>query len=377
MSAHAAPVCFVVGARPNFMKVGAGASRALRSRRTDAARPYGAALRRRDVGRLPRASSACRSPTSSSASARARTASRRRGRSSASRQVLLEQQPGRRRRRRATSTRRSPARSPPRSSASRSRTSRPGLRSFDPSMPEEHNRRLTDHLSELLLVALARAHSTTSRARGSKPSTVAARRQHDDRLAARARRRTREPTPRGPRYGFEPGTYGLVTLHRPALVDDPDLLARDGRALAELARDAAAPLPGAPAHVAAASRHSTSRGGRACSSPARSATSSSSGSRRARASCSPTRAACRRRRRRSASRCFTLRDTTERPVTVELGTNTLLGLDPTRIAEIPALLEQRAAGDADPALGRTRRRARGRRDLRRSWRRRERRWRCD
>jgi UDP-N-acetylglucosamine 2-epimerase (non-hydrolysing) len=36
--------------------------------------------------------------------------------------------------------------------------------------------------------------------------------------------------------------------------------------------------------------------------------------------------------------CFTLRDTTERPVTVELGTNTLLGAGADRIADIPALL---------------------------------------
>jgi UDP-N-acetylglucosamine 2-epimerase (non-hydrolysing) len=42
--------------------------------------------------------------------------------------------------------------------------------------------------------------------------------------------------------------------------------------------------------------------------------------------------------------CFTLRSTTERPVTVRAGTNTLLGLDPERIADIlPAL----AAGAAD------------------------------
>ena len=34
--------------------------------------------------------------------------------------------------------------------------------------------------------------------------------------------------------------------------------------------------------------------------------------------------------------CFTLRDNTERPVTVRAGTNTLLGLDPSRIAEVPA-----------------------------------------
>ena len=36
--------------------------------------------------------------------------------------------------------------------------------------------------------------------------------------------------------------------------------------------------------------------------------------------------------------CFTLRDNTERPATVELGTNTLLGLATERIAEIPARL---------------------------------------
>ena len=38
--------------------------------------------------------------------------------------------------------------------------------------------------------------------------------------------------------------------------------------------------------------------------------------------------------------CFTLRDNTERPVTVRAGTNTLLGLDPQRIREIPSLLQQ-------------------------------------
>jgi UDP-N-acetylglucosamine 2-epimerase (non-hydrolysing) len=37
--------------------------------------------------------------------------------------------------------------------------------------------------------------------------------------------------------------------------------------------------------------------------------------------------------------CFTLRDTTERPVTIEQGTNVLLGLAPERIAEVPALIQ--------------------------------------
>jgi UDP-N-acetylglucosamine 2-epimerase (non-hydrolysing) len=36
--------------------------------------------------------------------------------------------------------------------------------------------------------------------------------------------------------------------------------------------------------------------------------------------------------------CFTLRDNTERPVTVTHGTNVVLGLVPERIAEIPRLL---------------------------------------
>ena len=46
--------------------------------------------------------------------------------------------------------------------------------------------------------------------------------------------------------------------------------------------------------------------------------------------------------------CFTLRDNTERPVTVRAGTNTLLGLAPARIAEIPELLEARSVARPDP-----------------------------
>ena len=46
--------------------------------------------------------------------------------------------------------------------------------------------------------------------------------------------------------------------------------------------------------------------------------------------------------------CFTLRANTERPVTVELGTNTLLGLDPAAIAEIPATLAARPDAPPEP-----------------------------
>ena len=47
-------------------------------------------------------------------------------------------------------------------------------------------------------------------------------------------------------------------------------------------------------------------------------------------------------------RCFTLRDNTERPITIEAGTNRLLGLDPARIAEIPSLLEGGRSAPGEP-----------------------------
>jgi UDP-N-acetylglucosamine 2-epimerase (non-hydrolysing) len=46
--------------------------------------------------------------------------------------------------------------------------------------------------------------------------------------------------------------------------------------------------------------------------------------------------------------CFTLRDNTERPVTVRAGTNTLLGLAPERIADILPALRDRADATAEP-----------------------------
>jgi UDP-N-acetylglucosamine 2-epimerase (non-hydrolysing) len=46
--------------------------------------------------------------------------------------------------------------------------------------------------------------------------------------------------------------------------------------------------------------------------------------------------------------CFTLRSTTERPVTITHGTNTLLGLEPERIADIPALMSAAGRRPAGP-----------------------------
>ena len=163
--------------------------------------------------------------------------------------------------------------------------------------------------------------------------------------------------------GVEPGEYALVTLHRPALVDDPALLAATVDGLVTLAGTCPGRLPGAPAHARAPGgrgSRATARAMRACCSAARSATSPSSGSRPRRASSSPTRAACRRRPRRwasAASRCATRPSA---PVTVELGTNVVLGADPPRSPRSPEA-QGAEARQRDPAVGRPRGRTRRRR----------------
>src|SRR6476660_535771 len=104
-----------------------------------------------------------------------------------------------------------------------------GLRSFDWAMPEEHNRKLTDHLSSLLLT-----HSEEALANLADEG-IPAERVHlvgntmiDTLFSTIDRARELEACRE---HGLEPGMYVLVTLHRPALVDDPQMLARTLQAL--------------------------------------------------------------------------------------------------------------------------------------------------
>ena len=53
--------------------------------------------------------------------------------------------------------------------------------------------------------------------------------------------------------------------------------------------------------------------------------------------------------------CFTLRDNTERPVTIRAGTNTLLGLDPARIADSSGARGPRIRPETSAGVGRARR----------------------
>lgn len=110
-----------------------------------------------------------------------------------------------------------------------------GLRCGDRSMPEERNRVRVDALSGLLhvsepgAVGLLRAEGVAP-ARIHRAGNVVA-----DQLAwARPRL---ESLPRRLGGARRRGAYGVVTLHRPANVDDPARLARWAAALIEAARD--------------------------------------------------------------------------------------------------------------------------------------------
>jgi len=109
-----------------------------------------------------------------------------------------------------------------------------GLRSFDRTMPEEMNRMMTDHLSELLFVTEPSGRENLLR------EGVDEFRQHlvgntmiDTLLEYRDRAVSKKTWQR---YGLEAGAYGLVTLHRPSNVDDPVMLERLGSILREYGR---------------------------------------------------------------------------------------------------------------------------------------------
>jgi UDP-N-acetylglucosamine 2-epimerase (non-hydrolysing) len=218
-----------------------------------------------------------------------------------------------------------------------------GLRSFDRTMPEELNRIVTDELSELLFLHSDEA-TENLRAEG-----IAEERMHFvgntmiDTLVAL------EDLFRGlgaaARLGVRPGEFALVTLHRPALVDGPLL----GETIAELAKLAEQMPVVFPVHPRTRKMMEAAGGdapGPLLSEPlgyldflslmadAGAVLTDSGG--------------IQEETTYLGVPCFTLRDNTERPVTVRAGTNTLLGLDPSAISTIPAALAGRSAERHEP-----------------------------
>lgn len=213
-----------------------------------------------------------------------------------------------------------------------------GLRSFDATMPEELNRIVADTVSDLLFI-----HSPEARdnlLREGRPAeaihdvgntmidTLVAMRAHIEAFGAAAR------------HGLEHGAYVVATLHRAALFE---------RGLLERALDGLAALSDSfpivfPVHPR--TRLAIERGGYAPPPGLRlidpvgyveflSLVASSAG-------VLTDSGGVQEETTYLGVPCFTLRDNTERPITIERGTNVLLGLEPERIAEVPALLRGRA-----------------------------------
>jgi UDP-N-acetylglucosamine 2-epimerase (non-hydrolysing) len=214
-----------------------------------------------------------------------------------------------------------------------------GLRSGDWSMPEERNRVITDHLSTLLLTHSDDAdknlvaEALTARISFVGNTMIDTLRANED--AALELEAWRE-------FGLEPGGYVLVTLHRPKLVDDPDLLARTIAALDDVAESLPVIFPVHPRtrkNLDGSTRVLLTeplpyRQFLSLEAKAAAVVTDSGGIQE----------------ETTVLRipCFTLRENTERPITIELGTNTLLGLEPERLRELPTLLAKPKHGQIPP-----------------------------
>ena len=218
-----------------------------------------------------------------------------------------------------------------------------GLRSFDRTMPEEINRIVADEFSDYLFIHSDEAVENLA-AEG-----IGADRIHFvgntmiDTLVAMEPRFSSLGQAR--RIGVEPRRYLLVTLHRPALVDGP-LLEQVLTQLEAVARELPVVFPAHPRTLKMMGERARGAGLHvlgplgyldflSLEADAAAVLTDSGG--------------VQEETTYLGVPCFTLRDNTERPVTIRLGTNTLLGLDPARIADIlPALAEFTPAPERPP-----------------------------
>jgi UDP-N-acetylglucosamine 2-epimerase (non-hydrolysing) len=213
-----------------------------------------------------------------------------------------------------------------------------GLRSRDPSMPEEHNRKVADHLSSLLLTHSESANHNLEAEGIAADAIDFVGNTMIDTLDANTERAAALEAWR--EYGARHGDYVLVTLHRAALVDDPVLLARTAHALQAVGRTLPVIFPVHPrtrARLEALGLDELPGVTLAPPQPYGSFISLQGGA----AAVVTDSGGVQEETTALGVPCFTLRANTERPVTISHGTNTLLGLEPERIRLVPQLLEDR------------------------------------
>ncbi|MGJ0507145.1 MAG: non-hydrolyzing UDP-N-acetylglucosamine 2-epimerase [Methylocystis sp.] len=212
-----------------------------------------------------------------------------------------------------------------------------GLRSHDRAMPEEINRLVTDRLSDLLLTTEREAGAQLQREGVPAESirfvgNVMIDTLNDNLARARPARATIAQLAGGGQFAEDATRdgYGLVTLHRPSNVDDPAKLAGLVAALVEISREL--PLlfamhPRTRARIEAADLAPQLAGARILATPplgyldmlglmreARLVVTDSGGMQEETTALGVP--------------CLTVRDNTERPITITEGTNTLVGSAP-------------------------------------------------
>ncbi len=205
-----------------------------------------------------------------------------------------------------------------------------GLRSFDRSMPEEINRVVTDTLAEHLFVSEP-AGVENLRREGIDNGKV-----HlvgnimiDSLLMMLPDALKRQSWMR---FGLNPGSYGLLTLHRPANVDDAATLRRLMNLFVEIAQEL-------PLVFAAHPRTRQQLEGLGLSIPEGCKLHFTGPLDYLDALCLQARArvvftdsgGMQEETTQLGTPCITLRENTERPVTVSRGTSTLVGSDPLRV----------------------------------------------
>jgi len=233
-----------------------------------------------------------------------------------------------------------------------------GLRSFDRDMPEEINRLLTDQLSDLLFITeraaaanLAREGIPQNRVRFVGNVMIDSLLQHRSRAVS-----PRETLARAGRNGNllgRDGRFGVVTLHRPSNVDEPTALLEALSILCDVSRRLPLIWPAHPRTTGNIERFGMApllAGARIALLPPQGylemlgllggatlvLTDSGGIQEETTALGVP---------------CLTMRDNTERPVTIEQGTNTLVGRERGKTLEcVDAILGGRGKGGRVPEL---------------------------
>jgi len=223
-----------------------------------------------------------------------------------------------------------------------------GLRSWDREMPEELNRVLTDSVSQWLFTTESVAEKNLLR------EGIPADKIHfvgnvmiDTLLAHRERARQLDTVER---LDLQPGRYAVLTLHRPSNVDSPEQLRRLFEVLGKLNRELPVVFPAHPRTAKAIEQH---LGGAkpdlrmtgplgyldflCLMTKAQMVLTDSGGIQEETTTLGVP--------------CLTLRDSTERPVTVTEGSNTIVGTDPSAIEDaIQKLRESPPTTTRQPAL---------------------------